>query len=307
MRTARSLTLDSLVTMPIDLHTHSNRSDGTQSPRELVNAANELGLDAMALTDHDTTEGWDEAFEAAETVGIGLVPGLEISCRYEGEGVHLLAYFVDPEYGPLASELDRILDGRNSRLPAILERLRDLGIDITAKDVRHCAGSAAAMGRPHVADALVAKGVCEDRDEAFRRFLSPGRPAYVDRYAADLVEMIRWVGEAGGVSVIAHPWARHSQVALGEQALGTLAAKGLAGVEVDHPDHDQQDRNHLRRIATDLDLVITGSSDCHGEGKGSRFALGANSTTRPELNRLVALAGSAAAATRRPAPPVVFR
>ena len=293
--------------MPIDLHTHSDRSDGTESPRELVNAAKRLGLDAIALTDHDTTEGWEEALAAARAAGIGLVPGLEISCRYRGAGVHLLAYFVDPDYGPLLTELDRIVDGRNSRLPAIVERLRDLGIDISAKDVRHVSGATAAMGRPHVADTLIAKGVCTDRDDAFRRFLSPGKPAYVDRYAADLVEMVRLVGEAGGVSVLAHPWTRTSAAVLGDQALGTLAAKGLAGVEVDHPDHDEQARARLRRIATDLDLVITGSSDYHGEGKASRFALGANSTARSELDRLVALAGAAAAATRRSAPPVVLR
>lgn len=293
--------------MPIDLHTHSDRSDGTQSPRELVNAASRLGLDAIALTDHDTTEGWEEALTAARSADIGLVPGLEISCRYLGAGVHLLAYFVDPDFGPLLTELDRILDGRNSRLPAIVERLRDLGIDISAKDVRHVSGSTAAMGRPHVADALVAKGVCRDRDDAFRQYLSPGRPAYVDRYAADLVEMIGLVGEAGGVSVIAHPWTRIGGAVLDDQALGTLASKGLAGVEVDHPDHDEHARARLRRIATDLDLVITGSSDYHGEGKASRFALGANSTARSELDRLIALAGAAAAATRRSGPPVVFR
>ena len=293
--------------MPIDLHTHSDRSDGTQSPCDLVKAAKRLALDAIALTDHDTTEGWEEALAAARAAGIGLVPGLEISCRYLGAGVHLLAYFVDPDYGPLLTELDRIVDGRNSRLPAIVERLRDLGIDISAKDVRHVSGATAAMGRPHVADTLIAKGVCTDRDDAFRRFLSPGKPAYVDRYAADLVEMIRLVGEAGGVSVLAHPWTRTSAAVLGDQALGTLAAKGLAGVEVDHPDHDEQARGRLRRIATDLDLVITGSSDYHGEGKASRFALGANSTARSELDRLVALAGAAAAATRRSAPPVVLR
>jgi 3',5'-nucleoside bisphosphate phosphatase len=292
--------------MSIDLHTHSDRSDGTQSPRELIDAARHLGLDVIALTDHDTTDGWDEALAAADTAGIGFVPGLEISCRYFGAGVHLLAYFVDPHDGPLLNELDHILDGRNSRLPAIVARLRDLGIAITAKDVRHIAGPTTAMGRPHVADTLVAKGVCEDRDEAFRRFLSPGRPAYVDRYAADLVEMIRLVGEAGGVSVIAHPWARTGRPVLDERALGTLAAAGMAGVEVDHPDHDERSRAELRRIATDLDLVITGSSDCHGEGKASRFALGANSTARCELDRLVALAGTAAAAAHRPAPPAVL-
>ena len=153
--------------MRIDLHTHSNRSDGTESPASWSGARTPSGVDVLGLTDHDTTEGWEEAADAAAGLGLTLVRGIEVSCTFEGYGVHLLAYLPDPTYPPLAGELQRVLDGRNSRLPATLERLRGLGIDIDVHDVRRVAGETAAMGRPHVADALVALGVVADRNEAF--------------------------------------------------------------------------------------------------------------------------------------------
>ena len=222
----------------IDLHTHSDRSDGTLSPTELVRHAADAGLDVVAITDHDCFVGWQEAERAAAELSVTLVRGIEISCRYAGEGVHLLGYLPDPSYPPLVEELDRILAGRNSRLPAILERLRGLGIDIDIRDVRRVAGDAAAMGRPHVADALVEKGVVANRDEAFARFLGPGGPAYVDRYATELTEMIGLVTDAGGVAVVAHPWAgRHDSSALDAAGFADLKAAGLAGIEVDHQDH----------------------------------------------------------------------
>src|SRR5680860_276400 len=192
---------------------------------------------------------------------------MEVSCTFERYGVHLLAYLPDPTYPPLAEELDRILDGRNSRLPATLDRLRDLGIDIGAHDVRRLAGEAAAIGRPHVADALVAKGAVRDRNEAFEKYLGPGGPAYVNRYAAPLVEMLATVASAGGVTVIAHPWSRHNHEALDEAGLAALREAGLAGIEVDHQDHNLGTRDELRSIARNLDLVATGSSDYHGTGK----------------------------------------
>ena len=159
--------------MRIDLHTHSNRSDGTESPADLVKRAHAEGIDVLGLTDHDTTEGWDEAVDAAESAGLRLVRGIEVSCVFAGYGVHLLAYLPAVTYPPLARELQRVLDGRNSRLPATLERLRALGIDIDVHDVRRVAGETAAMGRPHVADALVELGVVRDRNEAFNTYLGP--------------------------------------------------------------------------------------------------------------------------------------
>ena len=291
--------------MRIDLHTHSDRSDGTDRPSELVARAVSAGLDVLALTDHDTAVGWDEARAAATEHGIGLVPGMEISCVHGGVGVHLLAYLLDPSYPPLAEELRRVLDGRSARLPATLERLRGLGVDITRDDVLAVSGSSAATGRPHVADALVAKGVVRDRTEAFDRFLAQGRPAYVRRYAADLVEMIGLVTRAGGVSVLANPWGRHSRRALDVATLTTLTEAGLAGLEVEHQDHDRPTRAELRAVTERLGLLRTGSSDFHGAGKLD-CPLGANTTDPEQFERLLAAAAASAGASGRPTPqPVV--
>lgn len=291
--------------MRIDLHTHSDRSDGTDTPAELVRRARHARVDVLAITDHDTTEGWDEAAEAAELVGVTLIRGIEISTKHAGHGVHLLAYLPDPTHPGLVEELDRVLEGRNDRLPATLDRLRALGIDIEADDVRRLAGDAAALGRPHVADALVAHGVVRDRDQAFAEYLGPSGPAYVDRYAADLVTMLGTVAAAGGVSVIAHPWAsRHEHSALDEAGLAALQEHGLAGIEVAHQDHDDRARDELRGIAGNLGLVATGSSDYHGLGK-TGHALACNTTAPDQLDRLLELATVAADRSRRPTPEVV--
>ena len=292
--------------MRIDLHTHTDRSDGTCSPSELVREAGAAGIDVLGLTDHDTAESWAEAAQVAAQTGLTLVPGMEVSCKLSGYGVHLLAYLPDPSYPPLAREVERILDGRNSRLPATLDQLRDLGIDIDADDVRRLAGEAAAIGRPHVADALVANGAVRDRDEAFERFLGPGGPAYVDRYAAPLVDMIGLVTDAGGASVVAHPWARHNHDALDEAGIADLSGVGLAGVEVDHQDHGPEARDALRSIARNLDLIVTGSSDYHGTGKVGHD-LGCNTTDPEQFERLMSVAAKASAASGRSTPEVADR
>ena len=293
--------------MRIDLHTHSDRSDGTDPPAELVRNARAAGLDVLAITDHDTTVGWDEAAETAEETGVSLVRGIEVSTRFAGHGVHLLAYLPDPAHPELVDELDRVLDGRDNRLPGILAKLRDLGIHLEAEDVRRLAGDAAALGRPHVADALVEAGVVRSRDQAFAELLGPGGPAYIDRYAADLVTMIRTVADAGGVSVIAHPWAsRHEHSALDGEGLEALRGHGLAGVEVDHEDHDVATRERLRGLAGELDLVVTGSSDYHGSGKEGHH-LGCNTTDPEQLERLLELAARAAEKSGRATPGVVRR
>lgn len=291
--------------MRIDLHTHSDRSDGTDTPRALVRRAKERGIDVLGLTDHDTTEGWAEAAEAALEEGVTLVRGLEISCKLEGHGVHLAAYLPDPTYEPLAAELRRILDGRDARLPATLEKLRGVGIDIHEHDVRRLAAGAAAVGRPHVADALVEKGVVAHRGEAFDTLLGSHGPAYVQRYAAPLEAMVCTVREAGGVSVIAHPWAkRHDFEALDEERFARLKEIGLVGLEVDHEDHDPQTRDRLRALARNLGLVVTGSSDYHGEGKLDH-ELGCNTTDPEEYTRLIELAHASAAASGRTTPEVL--
>lgn len=287
--------------MRIDLHTHSRASDGTDTPTELVHAAARAGLDVLAITDHDTAEGWTEAASAAVDVGLTLVPGMEISTRHRGRSVHLLAYLPDPGYPPLVEELEKVLHGRASRVPAMVERLNRLGIDITEDDVRRASAGAVASGRPHVADALVARGVVADRSEAFDRYLGWGKPAHVDRYAAPLETTIRAVAGAGGVSVIAHPWGRGGLGRPDEAMLAELQLVGLSGIEVDHQDHDPRARDRLWAMARNLGLVSTGSSDYHGVGKADHD-LGCNTTRPEELERLLTLAERASASSGRATP-----
>jgi len=289
----------------IDLHTHSRVSDGTDSPAELVAAAAASGLDVVALTDHDTTAGWPEAIAAGAEHGVAVVPGIEISTDYHGTSVHLLGYLLDPTLPELNVELDRILAGRSARVPTMIARLQALGIEITAEDVYARSTEAAATGRPHIADALVALGVVGHRDEAFDRYLAWGRPAYVDRYAAPLETMVELIARAGGVSVIAHPWGRSSRREPSAARIAALTELGLAGIEVDHQDHDDAARAQLRAIARDLDLVATGSSDYHGTGK-TGHALGVNTTAPSELRRLLERAAAASAASGRPTPSVTL-
>lgn len=290
--------------MRIDLHTHTRASDGTQTAEELVRAAAVAGVDVLGLTDHDTTEAWAASARTAEEVGVTLVRGIEVSTRHLGRGAHLLAYLPDPTYPPLVTHLRKILDGRSSRVPAMLERLRDLGIDVDIADVRRASDGTAATGRPHVADALITLGVVPDRTAAFQRYLNPGRPAHVNRYAAPLVEMIRVVDEAGGVSVLAHAWGRHGREAMPEPAIAELAGLGLAGVEVDHQDHTAADREQLRAIARRHDLVVTGSSDHHGLGKLDH-ELGCNTTSPDDYERLLELARAASLRSGRSTPQVI--
>ncbi len=290
--------------MRIDLHTHSRASDGTDTPSGLVRAAAESGLDVLAITDHDTAAGWAEAAASAAEVGVELVPGMEISTRHRGRSVHLLGYLPDPTYEPLTEVLDWVLGGRESRVPVMIDRLQGLGIDITEDDVRRAANGTAATGRPHVADALVTLGVVADRDEAFATYLGWGKPAHVDRYAVPLTDAIRLVGEAGGVSVIAHPWGRGGLGHPDEALLAELQELGLVGVEVDHQDHDPLARDRLRAIARNLGLVATGSSDYHGDGK-TDHDLGCNTTPPDEYARLLELARDASLRSGRVTPTVV--
>jgi predicted metal-dependent phosphoesterase TrpH len=288
----------------IDLHTHSTASDGTMTPAEVVEAAVEAGLDVLALTDHDVADGWEEAARTARAVGQTFIPGMEISTKLDGAGVHLLAYLPDPSHPVLAAELTRILEGRSSRLPAMVAQLRRAGLDITAEEVRAGAIDAAALGRPHVADALVARGIVPDRAAAFREWLGWGRAGYVNRYAPPTYTMIELVIAAGGAPVIAHPWGRGSRRVLDLSTLASLAEAGLVGIEVDHQDHEPGEREALRGIAAELGLVVTGSSDFHGEGKVDHD-LGCNTTAPDELDRLLTAAADNAAASGRNVPDVV--
>ena len=273
--------------MTIDLHTHSNRSDGTDTPTELVENAKKAGLDVVALTDHDTTVGWDEAQEAADRVGIRLVKGLEVSTELQHKSIHLLGYDIDPGDAPLLAELAKVIDGRSGRVPKFVARFQAIGIDVTAEEILAKVGDADAVGRPHLADVLIDKGIVKDRAEAFEHYLQPGMPGYVGRYSIPTDVAVRLVKAAGGKAVLAHPWSRGSDKVMTPDRIAELVEAGLDGLEVDHPDHDDAQREDLRKIAAAHDLVVTGSSDYHGTGKTGNFRLGANTTSPEEFARLL--------------------
>ncbi len=264
--------------MRIDLHTHSSVSDGTDTPAELVVKAREAGLDVVALTDHDTFAGLDEAALAAERLGVEVVRGMELSCTRQGNSVHLLAYGADPAAPGLAEEMAKVRGGRMGRLAGVLRRLAELGVPVTEEQVLAEVGNSPSVGRPHIADAMVNAGHVRDRTEAFDRFLADGGPAHVARYAIDVERGIDLVHQAGGVAVIAHPWGRGREATLPAEFLSALTAEhGLDGIEVDHHDHDAETRARLRLLADELGLLATGSSDYHGTGK-INHDLGSNTT-----------------------------
>lgn len=281
--------------MRIDLHTHSNVSDGTDSPGILVRNAAAAGLDVVALTDHDTFDGWNTAIAAGRDHGIAVIGGVEISTTLSGAAIHLLGYLPDPAYGPLAAELARVRSHRTGRLAAIINRLNSIGVNVTQQDVRTVASRASSLGRPHVADALVARGYVRDRSEAFDNWLAEGGPAHVPKYAPPTTEAITLVRQAGGVPVLAHPWGRSSRRELTPAAIEELASAGLAGLEVDHDDHSEADRADLRALAAELGLIVTGSSDHHGTGKIGH-ELGRYTTAPEQYERLLHIAGNAPAA-----------
>lgn len=272
----------------IDLHTHSTMSDGTDSPTELVEAAAQTGLSTVAITDHDSALGWAEAQAAADRLGITLVRGAELSTRHAGASVHLLAYLFDDADEALRTEMELTREDRVPRLRRIVERFREDGFTLTWEDVEEQMEEHTTAGRPHVADALVARGYADHRNEVFRRWLYSGSPYYVRHHAASTTEAIRLVLAAGGVPVIAHPFASMRGSVVTADDIRELTEAGLAGIEVDHRDHAPDQRRLAASLATELDLVPTASSDYHGEGKLNR--LGENRTDPESLQRIEELA-----------------
>ncbi|MGW4159576.1 PHP domain-containing protein [Streptomyces sp. NPDC004788] len=252
--------------MRIDLHTHSTASDGTDTPAELVRNAAAAGLDVVALTDHDTSRGYAEAV-AALPEGLTLVTGAELSCRYDGVSLHMLAYLFDPEEPALLAERELVRDDRVPRARAMVGKLQELGVPVTWDQVARIAGDGS-VGRPHVAEALVELGVVPDVSGAFTpEWLADGGRAYVEKHELDPVDAIRLVKAAGGVTVFAHPLALKRGECVPESAIARLAEAGLDGIEVDHMDHDEPTRARLRGLAKELGLLTTGSSDYHGSRK----------------------------------------
>ena len=251
-----------------DLHVHSSASDGTDPPAEVMRRAAQAGLDVVALTDHDTVAGHAEAHAAAGPVT--LLPGMELSGRLDGRSLHMLAYLFDADQPELSAELTRIRDDRVLRARAMVDKLAGLGVDVSWEQVAAIAGQAV-VGRPHIARAMADSGAIASPREAFTRdWIADGGRAYVGRYALDPVRAIGLVRAAGGVTVLAHPRAGRDTRVTDEQ-ITRLAAVGLAGLEVFHPDQSGAERARLLALAHDLDLVATGGSDDHGSLTGYRL------------------------------------
>jgi 3',5'-nucleoside bisphosphate phosphatase len=266
--------------VPIDLHTHSTASDGTEAPAVVVARAAQAGVDTVGLTDHDTTFGWAEAAAAASEHGVTVVPGIEVSCSRGRQSIHLLAYLPDPADPHLTAELARARTSRDTRLERMVRRMADDGIPVTLDAVRAQVEEGATAGRPHIADALVAEGVVAHRDEAFARWLGNDSPYYVTHYAPDPVRAVEVVRAAGGVPVVAHPWSGTRGQVVSDALVEEMVHAGLAGLEVHHRDHDGDAVRHLTELAAAMGLLVTGSSDYHGNGKRNRIG---EHTTAPAV------------------------
>jgi 3',5'-nucleoside bisphosphate phosphatase len=277
----------------IDLHTHSTASDGTTAPADLVREAAAAGLDVVALTDHDTTGGHAEAL-AALPAGLTLVRGAEISCVHGGISLHLLAYLFDPDDAALSTALQDLRTSRTGRARAMADGLEAAGTGVTWAAVQQLAGGT--VGRPHLAQALVAQGHVGSVGEAFTaEWIGTGGRYWVPKLELDVMEAVRLVTAAAGVAVFAHPSAVSRGRTVGDDVIAAMAEAGLAGLEVDHVDHDDAARAHLRALAAELGLLTTGSSDFHGANKSVQ--LGAHLTSEQSWEQIAAHASGLEAVT----------
>jgi len=262
--------------MRIDLHTHSTVSDGTEAPAQVMRAAKVAELDVVALCDHDSIDGWDEAVAEAAATGVSFVPGIEVSCTHRGISIHLLTYWHDRTDPEVEAMLTKTRVARVARAQEIVEKIA-VDFPVTWDQVLARADGAATVGRPHIADALVAHGVVPTRDAAFEQILAGNSLYYVPHYAPEVTTAIRTLRSAGGVTVFAHPGADARGRVVATSVIDQMADVGLVGLEVDHRDHSPQQRARLTAIGERLGLVRTGASDYHGTGKLNR--LGENLTT----------------------------
>ena len=276
--------------MLVDLHTHSTASDGTDRPARLVQRAAAAGIDVLAITDHDTTGGWEDAL-AARPKGMTIVPGAEFSCVHVGDdgrrvSLHLLGYLFDPDAEPLRTERARLRESRLTRGRQMVDRLVADDVPITWAQVTRIADGGA-VGRPHIGRALVESGVVPDVNTAFRDWLTSRRGYYVRKADMDVFAAIAAIRAAGGLPVFAHPMAHRRGPIVEDSVIVAMAQAGLVGLEVDHPDHDADDRAHAAGIAAELSLIGTGSSDYHGTNKTTPLA--ACTTSAEAWERLLAL------------------
>jgi 3',5'-nucleoside bisphosphate phosphatase len=273
----------------IDLHTHTSESDGTFTPAETVALAIERDLTVIAVTDHDTTAGLNEAAEAADG-RLEIVPGIEFSSEYEGSSLHVLAYWIDPGNDELRAELGRLNDTRYRRGELMVAKLRDLGYPVSFERVREIAGDGI-IARPHVAQALVEAGVVPNEKAAFtEEFIADGGRAAVPKHALHPLDALVLIRAAGGVCVIAHPGMWKGNGSVPDELIESMAQAGMGGIEVDHPDHDAEQRAKYREMAERLDVAITGASDCHGT-RYDPVRLGCDTTAPDQFERLREAAG----------------
>ena len=256
--------------MSIDLHVHSNASDGTLSPAAVVEAARAVGVTALALTDHDTMDGVPEAMAAAKALGLELVPGVELNTDRTWGEVHILGYFIPPDAGGFYELLERRREARVRRGEKMVQRLQELGFRISFDDVLRIAGGGA-ITRPHVARALVEAGCVASTEEAFQRYLYTGGPAYVPRDPFSAFDAVRAILDAGGVPVLAHPGRMSEE---GKKLIPELIEHGLQGLECYYPEHSPEDTEYFLALAAKYDLVVTGGTDAHGPGSGHDRRIG---------------------------------
>ncbi|MGA1609195.1 MAG: PHP domain-containing protein [Candidatus Nanopelagicaceae bacterium] len=273
------------MTHRIDLHTHSNESDGTDRPGELVEKAIVAGVTHLSVTDHDSITGWSEALSHRDD-SISLILGAEISCQTsEALSVHMLGLLFDPENQPLRSAMEQTRTNRVTRMERIVTRLQEAGIEITIADVYAELSEGATLGRPHLADAMVKKGIVSDRSEAFERYLHNRSKFYIPDASPTPEIAIGLIKEAGGVAVIAHPFASLRGRIISPEYLESLVDAGLDGIEIDHRDHNEGERDALREMVRRFGLIATGGSDYHGTGKVNKLA--ENTTDMAQLERII--------------------
>ncbi len=270
--------------MRADLHVHTNASDGTDSPQEVISEAAGLGLKYLAITDHDTVEGVKPAMEAGKKLNIGVLPAVELSTEYKDKEIHILGYLIDVENKALISRLEFFRKQRKERLESVVRRLKKLGMDISFQRVMEIAGEGSA-GRPHIARAMMEKGFVSTVDEAFELFIGEGKPGYVPRYKHTPHQAIKLVRDAGGAAVLAHPGPK-----INRKLIDLLVGEGLQGIEVYHPHHKPEISKLYSEICKHYDLIDTGGSDYHGKDRVENF-LGSYTVSIRVVEKLKKLTG----------------
>jgi len=247
----------------IDLHTHTTFSDGSFSPIELVDLATQQGLDILAITDHDTTEGLPEALEATKDLSLELIPGIELSAQFQNREMHILGYFINLTDPRFQARLEALRSTRIERIHHILDRLHSLGMDISLEEVEQASGTGT-IGRPHIAQVLIAKGYIKSMKEAFEQLLGSRGKAYVQRVVPEAYEIIEWITDAGGIPVLAHPYWEGFNKEDSATACHTLVEQGLQGLEVFYGTFSARHISFNLGLARRFDLLMTGGSDFHG-------------------------------------------